>query len=161
MLRAAECELFSAAWSQRILEEVVRNLIADGRATGEQANRMAAAMDAAFDSAAVPDPAIAQLEASMTNHLKDRHVLAAAVACDAHAIVTFDLSHFPASACDPHAIEAIHPDGFLVELHDRYPAELLGALERQAAALRHPPLAVDDILTRLSATVPRFAERFA
>lgn len=58
LLRAAERELFDPVWSRRILSEVIRNLIADRRATDQQANRMVAAMDAAFDSAAVADPAI-------------------------------------------------------------------------------------------------------
>lgn len=79
LLRAAERELFVPLWSKRIFDEVARNLIADRRSTDEQATRMTAAMNAAFDSATVADPAIAQLEATMGNHPKDRHVLAAAV----------------------------------------------------------------------------------
>ncbi len=40
LLRIAETELYDAHWSQRILDEVVRNLIADGRATETQARRL-------------------------------------------------------------------------------------------------------------------------
>ena len=36
LLRIAETELYDAYWSARILDEVVRNLVADGRATEEQ-----------------------------------------------------------------------------------------------------------------------------
>jgi hypothetical protein len=39
LLRVAETELYDSYWSERILDEVIRNLVADGRATEEQARR--------------------------------------------------------------------------------------------------------------------------
>jgi predicted nucleic acid-binding protein len=110
LLRIAETELYDPYWSERILDEVVRNLVHDGRTTGEQAGRLSAAMRAAFDGAAVPEHAIARLEPAMPNHPNDRHVLAAAVASDAQAIVTLNLKHFVPEACEPFAIEPMHPD---------------------------------------------------
>jgi predicted nucleic acid-binding protein len=83
LLRIAETELYDPYWSERILDEVARNLIVDGRATEDQAARLVAAMDAAFDGAAVPEDAITRLEPAMTNDPKARHVLAAAVASEA------------------------------------------------------------------------------
>src|SRR4051794_17228823 len=80
LLRIAETELYDPYWSERILDEVARNLILDGRATEDQAGRLAAAMDGAFAGAAVPEEAIARLEPAMTNEPKDRHVLAATIA---------------------------------------------------------------------------------
>lgn len=161
LLRVAESELYVPIWSTRILDEVIRNLVADGRATRQQALRMASAMNSAFDMAAAPDRAIAMLESSMTNHPKDRHVLAAAVASDAELIVTFDLGHFPASACSPYAVETTHPDRFLTTLFDRHPDAVRGAVERQLRALVNPPLLLDDLLARLGATVPEFAAAVA
>jgi hypothetical protein len=46
---------------------------------------------------------------SMTNHPKDRHVLAAAVAAEANLIVTLDTRHFPPEACDVHGISVRTP----------------------------------------------------
>jgi hypothetical protein len=43
-------------------------------------------------------------------------VLAAAVASDAQAIVTLNLRHFPDEACEPFAVEPLHPDEFLLNL---------------------------------------------
>jgi predicted nucleic acid-binding protein len=43
----------------------------------------------------------------------DRHVLAAAIRCNADAIVTFNKKDFPQSTLDQFGIEAIHPDDFI------------------------------------------------
>ena len=50
---------------------------------------------------------------SMTNHPKDRHVLAAAVHARAAAIVTYNRKDFPPIYLTPHAIAAMGPSTFL------------------------------------------------
>lgn len=48
----------------------------------------------------------------------DRHVVAAAIAGHADAIVTFNLKGFPAKVLEPLGIEVQHPDDFVVnQLH--------------------------------------------
>lgn len=131
LLRVAEAELYDPRWSERILAEVARNLIADRRATQEQATRLLDAMRGALDAAAVPEEAIEQLEPAMTNHRDDRQVLAAAVASDAQAIVTLNIKHFPERACAPYAIEPLHPDTFLLDLHGLDPVAVVAAVHRQ------------------------------
>lgn len=159
LLRIAEAELYDPYWSERILDEVVRNLVADGRATQDQARRLTAAMTAAFGGAAVPQDAVDRLEPTMTNDEKDRHVLAAAVACNAQAVVTLNLGDFPVEACEPFAIEPLHPDVFLLDLYSLDPDEVHSAVERQAAVLRRPPMRLDELLECLAVTVPEFAAR--
>lgn len=157
LLRIAETELYDAYWSDRILDEVVRNLVADGRASEEQARRLTDAMSVAFEGATVPQDAVDQLEPAMTNDEKDRHVLAAAVVGRAQAVITLNLKDFPTEACEPFAIEPMHPDAFLLDLYSLDPGEVYKAVERQAAALRRPPMSIDDLLERLAVTVPEFA----
>ena len=158
LLRVARENLFAVRWSRRILDEVARNLIEDRRATPEQATNLLRAMHRAFEDAEVPEALIAAREPEMTNEHSDRHVLAAAVASsDARAIVTFNLRHFPASACDPFGIEIIHPDAFLSELHEYEPARVHNALVKQAADLSRPTITVDGVLDRLEWSVPKFA----
>jgi hypothetical protein len=157
LLRIAETELYDPYWSERILDEVVRNLVEDRRATEEQATKLTGAMRGAFDGAAVPEHAVRRLEPAMTNDAKDRHVLAAAVASDVQAIVTLNLKHFPPETCEPFAIEPMHPDDFLLDLYELAPAVVAGAIERQAAVLKRPPMTIDELLDRLALTVPRFA----
>src|SRR5437016_2701661 len=48
----------------------------------------------------------------------DGHVLAAALACVADVIVTFNITDFPASALSPFGVAAVTPDTFLVQLLD-------------------------------------------
>ncbi|MFY1669538.1 hypothetical protein ACN27G_06220 [Plantactinospora sp. WMMB334] len=52
----------------------------------------------------------------MGNDLKDRHVLAAAVAAGADSIITCNLRDFPLAACQPHGVVAEHPDTVLLDL---------------------------------------------
>jgi predicted nucleic acid-binding protein len=123
LLRAAQQNLYAVRWSRRILDEVARNLVNDRRATPEQAMSLIHAMERAFEDAEVPEAAITSLESAMTNEPGDRHVLAAAVASDAEAIVTSNVRHFPAAACEPVGVEVVHPDAFLRGLHERAPAK--------------------------------------
>lgn len=157
LLRLAERELFDVYWSERILEELERNL-AEKRVTPEQARYRVNQMRAAFPAASVPAPVIARLEPAMTNDPKDRHVLAAAVASPAEVVVTFNLQDFPETACALYDVEAVHPDEFLRMLFDLDPPTVRAAIIAQAAALQRPPVSRDELLRMLSAAgVSRFA----
>lgn len=155
LLRLAELELYTPLWSERILEEMGRNLV-ERQITDEQAERLLSAMRGAFEEAEIDAAEIDRLEPAMTNDPKDRHVLAAAVAAGSELIVTFNLHDFAAEACEPLGVEAIHPDDFLIDLHDLSPDGVRAALEQQAADLR-PPWPLDQLLGALElAGVPRF-----
>ena len=131
LLRLAERELYAPLWSSRILQEMHRNLM-EQRITKEQAARLVTAMATAFEEAEVDPVEIDRLEPAMTNHWKDRHVLATAVAADSELIVTFNLGHFAGEACEAVGVEAIHPDNFLLDLHDLSPDAVHVAVEEQA-----------------------------
>src|SRR5581483_10414216 len=132
LLRLAELELYTPLWSDRILDEMTRNLV-EHRLTDPQAASINQAMRAAFEEAGVDVGEIERLEPAMTNEDKDRHVLAAAVAADPELVVPFNLDDFPPEACEPVGVEAIHPDDFLLALHDLAPEAVRAALEQQAA----------------------------
>jgi len=155
LLRLAELELYTPLWSEHILEEMRRNLV-ERQITDEQAERILRAMRGAFVEAEVDSAEIDRLEPAMTNHPKDRHALGAAVAAGSELIVTFNLHDYPAEACEPLGVEAIHPDDFLIDLHDLSPDGVRAALEQQAADL-HPPWPLDQLLGALEvADAPRF-----
>jgi predicted nucleic acid-binding protein len=158
LLRIAETGLYDPCWSERILDEMARNLIAKRGATDTQAKGLLDAMRRAFDTAAVTERAIERLEPVMTNDPKDRHVLATAIAANAQVIVTLNLKHFPSDACEPFAVEPLHPDAFLLDLYSLDTGTASDTVKRQAAALTRPPMTVDELLDRLAATVPNFAQ---
>lgn len=161
LLRLAEREFYDPYWSDRILGEVERNLV-QNRLTAQQAAWRVDAMRRTFPSAAVPEESIAGLEPAMTNDQKDRHVLAAAVASPAEAVVTFNLRHFPEQSCEPHGVDVLHPDEFLVSMFDLDPDAVAAVIQAQSDALRKPPIPPRDLIGMLSrAGVPEFAKRLA
>lgn len=145
--RAGEAGLLVPLWSDRILAEWVHAAGRDGAAAAAQAG--AGAFSAAFPGGRValpegleqglflPDPA-------------DRHVLAAAIAGRAEAIVTFNTRDFPARILAGYGIACRHPDGFLWELHSHAPEAVARIVEEaRAAAAGGAPLSRQRLLRRL------------
>ena len=89
LLRAASADCFRAHWSSRILDEVTRNLISDYGMEPSRAAGLRAVMEEAFPDANVEG--WEELELTMRNHSKDRHVAAAAAAIGAGIIVTSNM----------------------------------------------------------------------
>jgi hypothetical protein len=91
----------------------------------------------------------------MTNDPKDRHVLAATVAADSQLTITFNLDDFAPETCDPLGVEAIHPDDFLLDLHDLDPEAVRAALTQQAADLQSTLAARRILRTLTTPDLPR------
>jgi predicted nucleic acid-binding protein len=107
LLRLAEASAYRPLWSADVLAELRRNLL-DRGLPPDRVGRRLEQMSRSF-----PDALVTGYESlidGMTNHSKDRHVLAAAVRANAEVIVTFNLSDFPEPALKPYDIAAIHPD---------------------------------------------------
>lgn len=90
---------------------------------------------------------------AMTNHPKDRHVLAAAVRCNAEIIVTHNEKDFQSTALEPYSIIAMGPSVFLRHLYDFRPDIVIKTLREQAASINQP---VGYVLDRLSINAPGF-----
>lgn len=151
LLRAAALGMFQVYWSEEILDEATRNLIAAERMNDEQAAHLMAAMRNAFPEALVRGHE--ELIPSMPNDEKDRHVAAAAVKAGAQVIVTSNLKDFHPM---PGGVEALSPDDFLLDLFDLASGAMVELLKDQAAALKSPPVTFDELLIGLGKTVPRF-----
>jgi hypothetical protein len=170
LLRAAARELYQVYFSEQILIETTRNREERGK-TPEDRSRLAkkaqsfqAAVKQAFPDAIVE--ASPELEAQMTNHPGDRHVLASAVRAQElngvgiEFIVTRNLKHFPKESLDPYQIQAIHPDDFLVELCDRNTDELVySSIKDQASKRRKPPVTTLEMIGLLENEQPKFSAR--
>ena len=142
---------FRARWSAQIHEEWKRNLLKNrSDITPEQLDRTSALMDRAIPDALVTGHDVLVPGLNLPD-ADDRHVLAAAIRCNASVIVTFNERDFPESVLAPFGIEAQHPDEFAENLFDLDPAAVVAAAQRQRAQLKNPALTTDaylDVLRR-------------
>lgn len=140
--------LYHARWTARIHEEWVRNLIGN---RPELKPRLGALVE--LMNRSVPDCLVENDEGLITGLVlpdpDDRHVLAAAIAGHADAIVTFNLKDFPADALDSHQIEAIHPDDFVLNQLELRPFEALAAVKKMRARLNRPPQTAAELIATL------------
>lgn len=148
-MHLALVDLFRARWTNEIHAEWIRSVI-ESRPdlTIEQLTRTKELMNLH-----VRDSVVEGYENLIeTLHLPDggdRHVLAAAIHADADLIVTFNLRDFPNSALAPFALEAIHPDAFLVSLVESDEELFCLAAERQRESLKNPPKTREEFLQTL------------
>jgi hypothetical protein len=98
----------------------------------------------------------------MTNHPKDRHVLAAAVAGRADTLVTENLKDFPPESAAHLGITVTGQDDFLLGLLELHPDPVLDALRRQSSRYRREPRSVTALLSILAGPgqgCPEFARQ--
>ena len=154
LLRAADEGLYRLIWSDQILNEVQRNLVATLALPEEKAQKLIDTMTEYFPEALVSHHV--PLIDSMTNDQKDRHVLAVAVASGSQVIVTNNLRDFPKRAVEMYNIEVQSPDTFLIHLLDLDPRRMTEILRTQAQDLTSPAMTFEELLEKLDAQVPTF-----
>jgi hypothetical protein len=79
----------------------------------------------------------------------DRHVLAAAIAGQADAIVTQNIKDFPASVLSPLGMTVLHPDGFLLQQLELEPLVVLPAFKEMRARLKNPTYTPENFVTAM------------
>lgn len=107
LLRVARTGLVRAHWTEQILDECFRNILANrpdlAPAALERTRRLM--------NQAVPDVIVTGYESLVSGlslpDADDRHVLAAAIKTGAQVIVTWNLADFPPASLAPYGIEAI------------------------------------------------------
>ena len=150
LMRMAVDDLYRAFWTERVQDEWTQAIFRDRpdlpRAQIERTRRL---MDKAVDDATVVgyEPLIETLTLPDAD---DRHVLAAAIHCGASIIVTANLRDFPHEILARYGLEALHPDGFILELFRASPDEVVGALLRLRRALKNPPMTPALLLAAMS-----------
>jgi predicted nucleic acid-binding protein len=159
LLRLAADGFYRPLWSQQILKEVEYAILrVHPDLEPARVIRRIDAMQTAFLDANVDgwEQVAAGLDLPDDD---DRHVLAAAIAGGAQAIVTFNGKDFPEERLAPRGIEARHPDEFLLDQLDLSPSRLLEVLAEQASDLSRPATDLAGLLNNLArCNVPSFVE---
>lgn len=150
---AAAPRLYWPKWSDPIMLEVSRNLQKSFGLSAEKARYRETEIRRNFPEAWVEG--FEDLIPKMSNHPKDRHVLAAAVRADAKIIVTYNAKDFPPASLAPHGIATLGPSAFLKSIYQEAPAAVIETLHSQAAAIGQP---MEYLLSRLRINAPAFVE---
>ena len=157
LLRFHHAGLFRARWTERILDEWTLNLLEQKPHPEPSIRSQRQAIREHFAEALVTghEPLIGAPDLPDAD---DRHVLAAAVRCGAHYVVTDNLADFPAVILAKFDIEAINANEFLFRTFDLYPSEALGVLRTLREAYRNPPFTPSEFIRDLTAKrLPRLA----
>jgi predicted nucleic acid-binding protein len=149
LMELALTDLFRARWSDDIHAEWIRNVRENNPNIPEdKLIKTRDLMNAHVRDALVTgyEPLIPSLSLPDEN---DRHVLAAAIRCQASTIVTFNLKDFPPEALLPWHIDAQHPDEFISNLIDLHPIPVFLAAEKTRQRLKNPAMDFEEYLEML------------
>lgn len=132
LLTLAKDGLYAAKWTDEIHDEWTRNLAKKRPEIAEKLPRTRELMNKS-----IPDSLVTGYD-SLINGLElpdpdDRHVLAAAIRCNAQIIVTSNLKDFPPEVLDQYGIEALHPDDFLDAQLGLQPGAVIHAAKKMRA----------------------------
>lgn len=164
ILTIAEAGLCQIRWSPDVLDEVERNVAKNARNSTRSsdiaesgARYLRETMERAFPDAMFEQERYASLIPSMTNHEKDRHVLAAAIVSRADVLVTANLRDFHDQSPTYH-IDVQHPDDFLQYQFELSPQSFLYSLEQLSVDRHYPMNSVPAILATLQKVTPQFSQ---
>ena len=146
LLSLAVERLYHARWTTTIHDEWTRNLAKD---RPELAARLPQVVE--LMNASVPDCLVTNYEKLITSidlpDPDDRHVVAAAIAGHADAIVTFNTKDFPADVLQPYGIEVQHPDEFVMNQLQLQKIPALSAIKKMRARWTNPARPAQELIT--------------
>ncbi len=156
LMRLGERRLFRIVWSRGILDELCKSLI-DRGVPPDRVEYRIRSMEAAF-----PEAMAEEIETHLSSvptevDAGDQHVVAAALAGRADAIVTRNVRHFPSAALAPLHIDVQDLDSFLLNqltLDRETVMQVLAAMEEDR---NRPPQTVPELLQALEGLAPDFA----
>lgn len=161
LIGAAKAGLYRPLWSTRILEEWARAAARRAPADEAIARGEIALLRAGFPKAEIaPQPGIEQRLVLPDEN--DLHVLAAAIAGGADAILTFNAQDFPRGTLAGEGLERRDPDGFLWQLLSEHPEEMrvvTEAVRAEAERLSGEAQPIRALMKR--ARLPRFGKALA
>lgn len=149
LMELALKDLFRARWTAEIHEEWIRNLLAQRPDLArDKLEHTRDLMDSHVRDGLVTGH-MPLIEALVLPDPDDRHVLAAAIRCDADVIVTKNLKDFPPDVLADYGIEPLHPDEFVMELLTTHEGMVCSALKTIRDRLKNPPRTPGEYLSTL------------
>jgi len=155
LLRLSLEGIYSARWTDEILQEAERNVAKRKGVDPDTIHRRFEQIRTAFEHALVEG--YEELAQALSNSTPDAHVVAAAVVAGAQVVVTDNLRHFPADLLRKYNMEAQRADDFLMHQLSLSQNVVLDVLEAMAASKKNPPLEISDLLDALEKRAPNFA----
>ncbi len=148
--------VYAALWSDRILGEWHRAAARLGRDQEGVAGAEIALLRLRFAQSEISNAAPIDIDLPDP---ADRHVVETALAGGAAQIVTANLRDFPQHLMAPLGLHALHPDAFLLALHDVAPDQVAAAAHaaRDKAARMGGDMPLAEMLKR--SRLPRLAKR--
>lgn len=150
LLTLATLDAFEPRWTEAILDEMRRNVIAD-HPTIDPAHFEAGsvgAMRRAFPAASVEG--YEHLIGDMDNHPKDRHVAAGALHIDAAAVVTYNVRDFDSELLRQRGIAIMTPPQLIGQLVGDEPSAVALAVRAMAARKKRPPMTPVEVLAAIA-----------
>jgi len=147
LLQLGTDKILSLKWSETVHLEWTQALVRSRPDLADRVDRTCSLM-----VAALPDAMVLGYEHRIDDlnlpDQNDRHVLAAALECGAHMILTFNLRHFPQEAL-PTSVAAVHPDTLLSLLVTASRVPVLAAIRKVRRRLANPPMTPAQYLDAL------------
>lgn len=145
LLSLAVERLYHARWTTTIHAEWMRHLAQDRPEIAAKLPQLAERMNAS-----VPDSLVTNYERLITSidlpDPDDRHVVAAAIAGHADAIVTFNTKDFPADVLQPYGFEVQHPDEFVMNQLQLQKIPALSAIKKMRARWTNPARPAQELI---------------
>jgi len=145
----AAAKLFRVKWSDAVQDEWIRTLLANRNDLARE--RLERTRD--LMNKAIPDANVSHyedlIEGLQLPDSDDRHVLAAAIASECDAVITFNQKDFPSDYLEKFNIELLHPDDFVHNQFGLDHASVIVAAQRCRARLKNPKLTPEEYIVCL------------
>ena len=150
LLTLAALDVFDPRWTDEILDEMTRNVLADhpGIDPAHFDDRVVGAMRRAFPGASISGHE--QLIDSMDNHPKDRHVAAAAVHVGATALVTYNVRDFDSEVLRQHGVAVVTPPELVQRLLTDEPSVVALGIRAMAQRKKQSPMTAAEVAAAIA-----------
>lgn len=149
LLNLAYEELFAPKWSDEIEREWTNHLKRNLPEISDKLPRTVTLMNRAFPDAKVSGY-MHHIETISLPDENDKHVLAAAIECEADTIITYNLSDFPKNELSKYDISPLDPDSFVMELKDMDITKVWNAINEMVKIRKNPEVSVKELIQQLS-----------